>query len=82
MYFDPKGCSGAGAVSYYKNGWLINTVPRAGTFTNGSVANVFRWGSDSVPSATSTQRWSLVEFASGNRVIAPVPLDGTIFSVR
>ena len=82
MRYDPSGDGGNGAVSYYKNGWLLQTLTRADTYANGSSTNLFQWGSDNVPSATSTQRWNFVEFAPGNRVIAPVPRDGTLISVR
>lgn len=82
MYFDPAGNSGSGTVSYYKNGWLIQTLTRADTYTNGSSTNLFQWGCDSTPSATSAQRWNLVEFAPGNRIVAPIPRAGTMISVR
>ena len=82
MRYDPAGDNGNGAVSYYKNGWLLQTLTRADTYTNGSSTNLFQWGCDNVPSATSTQRWNFVEFAPGNRVIAPIPRDGTLISVR
>lgn len=82
MYYDPAGDSNSGTVSYYKNGWLIQTLTRAEACTNGSSTNLFQWGCDSVPLATSTQRWNFVEFAPGNRVIAPIPRDGTSISVR
>jgi len=82
MHYDPAGDGGNGAVSYYKNGWLIETLTRADTFTNGSSEGLFQWGFDSVPSATSTVRWNLVELARGNQVIAPIPPDGTLIFVR
>lgn len=82
MRYDPAGDGGNGAVSYYKNGWLLQTLTRADAYTNGSSTNLFQWGCDNVPAATSTQRWNFVEFAPGNRVIAPVPRDGTVLSVR
>ena len=82
MRYDPAGDGGNGAVSYYKNGWLLQTLTRADAYANGSATNLFQWGCDNVPAATSTQRWNFVEFAYGNRVIAPVPRDGTMLSVR
>lgn len=82
LRYDPVGNSGGGTVSYFKDGWLLTTLTRADVYTNSAVTNVLRWGCDGVPDATNVQRWNIVEFAPGNRVIAPVPRDGTLISIH
>ena len=80
MYYDPSGDGGNGAVRYYDDGWLKGTVTRADTSDNVESPRM-RWGSINI-GATSVQRWNWVEFASGNRVISPIPLRGTLVMLK
>lgn len=81
MYYDPAGDGGNGVVRYYDDGWLKGTVARADTYEEAQSSPSIRWGSVNT-AAISTQRWSWVEFSSGNMVINPIYPDGTMILIQ
>jgi hypothetical protein len=81
LHYDPDGDAGNGTVSYYDNGWLKGTVTRTDTLGRADTPGAFVWGGIG-DATTGTQRWNRVEFAHGNRVIAPVQPAGTVIRVR
>ncbi|MDD4024874.1 MAG: hypothetical protein PHN85_02995 [Kiritimatiellae bacterium] len=77
MHYDPEGDNGNGVARCYRNGYLARELTRAEVKALTTTDSFIQWGADSIPEATSVQRWNLVAFDLGNHVIDPVPPKGT-----